>query len=206
MNIERWRSLLHRLNATADDKTFFRLQSAYAEKHRAYHTGRHIEECLSLLDEMEQLAQRPAEVELALWFHDAIYETTSKSNEERRAEWAPDFGGNLGMPMEAISRVHAHIIATCHVSLPTDDDSRLVIDIDLAILGAKKQRYDEFERDVRKEYRWVPEIIYRPKRAEILHSFLDRARIYHWEPMYQRYELAARANLNQAISTLRLGT
>jgi predicted metal-dependent HD superfamily phosphohydrolase len=160
MNIERWEALLGELGVAPETDTFSRLQAAYAQKHRAYHTSRHIDECLSLLDEIKHLAQRSAEVECA------------------------------------------HIMATQHVALPVDDDSRLVVDIDLAILGATPSRYEEFERDVRTEYRWVPGIVYRPKRAAILQSFLDRPRIYHWEPVFERLERKARTNLSGAVRTL----
>jgi predicted metal-dependent HD superfamily phosphohydrolase len=202
MNIERWEALLRGLGVPPETNTFSRLQSAYAQKHRAYHTSRHIDECLSLFDELKHLAERPAEVECALWFHDAIYEPMSKSNEERSANWAADFGGCAGVTSEAVTRIRAHIMATRHVALPADDDSSLVVDIDLAILGATPTRYDEFERDVRREYRWVPGIIYRQKRAAILQSFLDRPRIYHWESVYDRFERKARTNVSEAIRTL----
>jgi predicted metal-dependent HD superfamily phosphohydrolase len=105
MNIERWNGLLRGLGVAAENDTFFRLQSAYAEKHRAYHTSRHIDECLSLLDEPTYLAGHPAEVECALWFHDAIYEPTSKSNEERSADWAAEFGIHVGVAPDAVARI-----------------------------------------------------------------------------------------------------
>ena len=66
MNIERWETLLGGLGVTPETDTFSLLQVAYAQKHRAYHTSRHIDECLSLLDEIKHLAQHPAEVECAL--------------------------------------------------------------------------------------------------------------------------------------------
>jgi len=202
MNIERWRELLIGLRVEPESDTFYRLQSAYAQKHRAYHTSRHIDECLSLLDELKHLAEHPSEVECALWFHDAIYEPMSKLNEERSANWMAEFGATVGLGSDSIARIRAHIMATRHVALPADSDSRLVVDIDLAILGAAPSRYAEFERDVRREYRWVPEIVYRPKRAAILQSFLDRPRIYHWEPAYERFERGARANVSGAIGAL----
>jgi hypothetical protein len=83
MNIERWEALLRGLGGAPEIETFSRLQSAYSEKHRAYHTSRHIDECLALFDELKHLASHPPEVECALWFHDAIYEPMTKSNEER---------------------------------------------------------------------------------------------------------------------------
>jgi predicted metal-dependent HD superfamily phosphohydrolase len=206
MNIERWQVMLHGLGVGPETDTFSRLQSAYAQKHRAYHTSRHIDECLLLLDELKHLAAHPAEVECALWFHDAIYEPMSKSNEERSANWMANFGGRVGVAPEALARIRAHIMATRHVALPADQDSSLVVDIDLAILGADPGRYDEFERDVRREYRWVPGIVYRPKRAAILQTFLDRPRIYHWEPVYGRFEGKARSNVSGAIQTLTGGS
>lgn len=205
MNIERWEALLAGLGARLESETFSKLQAAYAQKHRAYHTTRHIDECLGLLDEFKSLTAQPAEVECALWFHDAIYEPMSSSNEERSAAWASEFAQRVGVSADAVARIASHIMATRHVGMPADDDARLLVDIDLAILGSEPNRYAEFERDVRKEYRWVPGIVYRRKRAEILQSFLDRARIYHWEPVYARFERQARVNVSGAIKTLQGG-
>lgn len=202
MNIERWNALLRELGIPPETKTFSRLQSAYAEGHRGYHTSRHIDECLPLLYELKRLCERPAEVECALWFHDAIYEPMSKSNEERSADWAAAFLSSSGAAQDVIGRIRSHITATRHEALPADGDSRVVVDIDLSILGAEPSRYQEFERDVRKEYRWVPRFIYGPKRAAILQSFLDRPRIYQTEPMFERFEAKARGNLSKAIQSL----
>jgi predicted metal-dependent HD superfamily phosphohydrolase len=202
LSLERWNALLRALGAAPDTATFASLRSAYAEQHRAYHTVRHIDECLALCDEYAHLAARAPEVECALWFHDAIYQPTSDENEARSAEWASEFLGRQGVAADSVERVRAHILATRHVASPTDDDSRLVVDIDLSILGAEPQRYDEFERDVRAEYRWVPSALYCHKRAAILQSFLDRQRIYHHQPMFERFEQRARANISRAVNGL----
>jgi predicted metal-dependent HD superfamily phosphohydrolase len=202
MNIGRWVALLSCLGAKADTETFSNLRAAYAEKHRAYHTTRHIEECLAVMDEFTSLAAYPAEMECALWFHDAIYEPMSSSNEERSADWAAEFCQRAGVAADSVTRIRSHILATRHVGLAADGDGSLVVDIDLAILGSDPKRYAESEHDVRKEYRWVPGIVYRRKRVEILQSFLDRRRIYHWEQAYERFELPGRANVAQAIRAL----
>jgi predicted metal-dependent HD superfamily phosphohydrolase len=111
----------------------------------------------------------------------------------------------MGVSPEAVEGIRSHIMATRHVGVSPDDDGRLVVDIDLAILGSDPTRYAEFERDVRKEYRWVPGIVYRRKRAEILQSFIDRPRIYHWEAVHERFEAQARRNVSQAIRALQGG-
>jgi predicted metal-dependent HD superfamily phosphohydrolase len=103
---------------------------------------------------------------------------------------------------DVVDRIRSHIMATRHDALPADADSKVVVDVDLSILGAEPSRYEEFERDVRKEYRWVPRFIYGPKRAAILQSFLDRPRIYQCEPMFERLEAKARTNVSRAVRIL----
>jgi predicted metal-dependent HD superfamily phosphohydrolase len=104
---------------------------------------------------------------------------------------------------ERVGRVRAHILATRHEAPATAPDSQLVVDVDLSILGADEAAYAEFEANVRQEYRWVPRVLFRKKRAEILESFLARPQIYSTEPFRERYELRARRNLAEAIIALR---
>lgn len=93
-------------------------------------------------------------------------------------------------------------MATVHAAEPQDPDSRLVVDIDLSILGRDEAIYDAFERNVRQEYRWVPWFVYRRKRIEVLGAFLERPRIYFTESFRASHESSARANLARAIAML----
>jgi predicted metal-dependent HD superfamily phosphohydrolase len=94
-------------------------------------------------------------------------------------------------------------MATRHEAPATTPDAQLVVDIDLSILGTSEEIYDRFEANVRKEHRWVPSMIFRRKRAEILESFLARPTIYSTKPFAERYEARARRNLASAIAILR---
>lgn len=183
--------------------TYSALIDAYSEGHRHYHTCEHIDHCLQQLDSVPGLAQDAAEVELALWFHDAVYDPYASDNEERSAGLACELLSRNGAGPDRVQRVRAHILATRHEALAELDDSKLVVDIDLSILGVDSRSYARFETNVRREYRWVPAAIFRRKRAEILESFLARPQIYGTEPFRTRYELAARENLRRAISDLR---
>jgi len=199
---DRWCALM-RSFGTADHLDMFgRVQAAYSEPQRFYHDVTHIDACLAQFDAVLALAQAPAEVEMALWMHDAVYVPRASDNERKSADWAVAFLRSAGVSERRAELVEAHIMATVHAVEPASSDSRLVVDIDLSILGRDEATYDAFERNVRREYRWVPWFLYRRKRIEVLRSFLDRSRIYFTAAFHERFESSARANLARAIAVL----
>jgi predicted metal-dependent HD superfamily phosphohydrolase len=103
----------------------------------------------------------------------------------------------------AIERVIAAIMATRHQGMEPNGDAALVVGVDLSILGTPEDVYEEFERNVRREYWWVPRRRYVAGRCAILASFLQRTSIYRYPEFQRRYEATARANLAAAIAVLR---
>lgn len=189
----------------ASEEVYSALASAYSESHRHYHTTRHIDDCLSQLDSAASIAESPEEVELALWFHDAVYRPISSKNELESAEWARSFLRASAADGARVQRVYDHILATRHGEESLRGDAAVVVDIDLSILGREPETYDEFERSIRREYEWVPWTVYRNKRTEILSSFLGRTEIYATELFRNRFEARARQNLERAIQSLNGG-
>jgi predicted metal-dependent HD superfamily phosphohydrolase len=202
VDLPRWTGLMRQLGFTDNQTTYTELIRAYTEKHRHYHSDAHINACLQHFDSVRELAEYPAEVELALWFHDAIYKPMSSTNELDSANWCAKFLAENNIADEIVQRVHKLIMATCHSAELIGNDERLVVDIDLAILGAPADIYQTFETNVRNEYQWVPSFIFKNKRKEILQSFLNRHRIYHHIYFYDLLERRARENLAAAISRL----
>jgi predicted metal-dependent HD superfamily phosphohydrolase len=98
--------------------------------------------------------------------------------------------------------VEALVLATRHRAPAQGADAQLLVDIDLAILGSPPARFEAFERDVRKEYGWVPGFRYRRKRAAVLRSFLARVPLYHTAPARELLEAQARINLAGAVARL----
>ena len=178
------------------------LLARYSEASRAYHTTRHLEECFQHFTLARHLSQRSGEVQVALWFHDAIYDTRSSRNEEQSAAWAAQVLGEAGAAGEVQSRVTELILSTRHNAEPTSEDARLTVDIDLSILGAPATRCDEYEAPVRDEYAWVPEAAFRGARVKILGEFLARPRIYATDFFHDRLEVQARANLRRSVARL----
>ena len=72
-----------------------------------------------------------------------------------------------------------------------------LVDIDLAILGVSPARFAEYDAQVAAEYAWVPRLVYRFKRKQVLQSFLQRDAIYATPHFHQLLEAQARRNLSQ---------
>ena len=202
MNFDRWTALMRAVDLPDSKATFEALDAAYREPHRHYHTTRHIADCLEKFDVLRGAAERPGAIELALWFHDAVYEPYRSGNEEKSAEWAAKFLRDAGACDALVARVRDLVLATRHDAIASDGDTAIMVDVDLSILGANRDRYDAFELKVRAEYRWVPRPLYRRERRKILESFLRRQRIFGTDEFFHRYESAARENLARAIGNL----
>lgn len=207
---ERWQKLMAILGLPENKKVFHQLVTAYEEPCRHYHTLTHLESCLVHLNEMKGLLKSPKEVELALWFHDVVYDPHSMSNELDSAVWLKYFLESGDRPLIQVNRVYSHILATRHHYKVVDLDRQFMLDIDLAILGSTAAEFREFELNIRREYAWIPQEAYCRKRVEVLQSFFGYAeRVNSWRsPIYQtdyfreHYEAQAEQNVTQAIIDL----
>lgn len=179
-----------------------RLLKAYREPQRKYHTQQHLKECLILMRENVYSAVEPAEVEIALWFHDAIYNVKASDNEARSAEWAISELKKADVVTDRIDRIRDQILATRHATLPQGQDQQLLVDIDLSILGAEPNRFEEYEQQVRQEYSYVPGFMFKRKRRQVLSEFLARNPIYTTPVLRRKFEEQARRNLSQSITAL----
>ena len=200
---QRWLDLWSRLGGEGSGASIFaQLAAAYAEPARAYHTMEHIRDCLAELDLSRDLAQRPDEVEAALWFHDAVYRPGASDNEDQSAELARTALSVAAVPREVADRTAALVLATRHAGVPRSPHEQLICDIDLSILGREPGIFDAFERRIRREYAWVPAPMYRRERSAILSGFLRRRSIYQTDQFRHRYEALARANLQRLLDQL----
>ncbi|HET9913128.1 MAG TPA: hypothetical protein VFQ13_14630 [Anaerolineales bacterium] len=200
---DRWKRLWLRLHVDLVPQLVFdELIQAYSSTDRFYHNLTHIHSCFSIFDQTKFLAVHPEEVELAIWFHDAIYDTRRDDNEQKSAEWAEKIISQFGLSSSATERVSGLILATRHRAEVWDTDAQLVVDVDLSILGADPETFWRYEENIRKEYAWVPESLFRSKRAEILRSFLNREYIYYHKQYRGMFEEKARSNLKQAVAKL----
>lgn len=195
----RWQALMLRLapERAAADAAWDGLAMHYGEPHRAYHNFSHIMALLRHADTERALIHRPEIVDLAIWFHDVIYDTHATDNEQRSAAWARRALHSMRIDTHIIEAVEQCILATqSHVvSSSRVVDLPLFLDMDLAILGAPEDVYRQYSRAIRAEYGWVPERDYRRGRAAVLKNFLERPSLFFTPAMATRYEERARHNL-----------
>jgi predicted metal-dependent HD superfamily phosphohydrolase len=200
---ERWKDVWQTLNIrTVPPSVFNELIKAYTSPERFYHNLTHIQDCLSIFDQTRFLAVHPAEVELAIWFHDAVYDTGRSDNEKKSTQWSETVIKEVGLGSEIAKRVSNSILATRHNQDVTNLDAQLMVDVDLSILGREPIVFWQYEENIRKEYAWVPEQLFRQKRIEILNGFLESQHIYYHQKYREVFEGEARLNLKQAIARL----
>jgi predicted metal-dependent HD superfamily phosphohydrolase len=194
---ELWR---RKLGTGQSDETFTTLDAAYGSPERLYHSWCHINTLLGELDQVRSLPEFTSvafdEVELALFFHDAVYEPARHDNEVRSAALFLDLTSQGGASNEMmLARVTQLIEATATHQPSSDTATRLMIDLDLSILGAPPEVYASYVAGVRQEYHHVPHEVWSGGRIAVLDRFLSRERIYQTETFHIRLESTARANL-----------
>lgn len=183
-------------HSTRDD-----LLSRYSESHRSYHVVQHLRECIATFSLLRSVANQPSAVELALWFHDAFYDNDG-NNEKRSAEMAVRVLRKAKVSESLVTLVRTLIMSTQHDVSPVSIDEQVMVDVDLAILGAQEIRFAEYEQQIRQEYSHIAIEQFRTGRKNLLESFLRRPRIYSTEVMFDRLENQARRNLVNAIQAL----
>ncbi|HVG38355.1 MAG TPA: hypothetical protein VM870_03645 [Pyrinomonadaceae bacterium] len=200
---ERWRNLWQALRAPEiPEKTLADLITAYSSPGRFYHNLKHVEDCLRIFDLCKDFAAHPEAVELAIWFHDAVYDSRSGDNEQKSADWARLVIKRAGLDEALAEKVWRLILATRHNEEAVDEDARVLVDVDLSILGREGEVFWEYEHNIRREYAWVPDFLFKRKRAEILRNFLEREHIYQLELCRRKFESTARQNIGEALAKL----
>ena len=201
----RWENLLQvlRVEPGLGQEVFFELVTAYSSADRFYHNLEHIYHVLETIEQMHSLSLNFPLIQLAAWFHDVIYDPKTKNNEEKSAEYAQVALNSLKIPKTKIETVTNLILSTkTHQALPTDIESQILVDADLAILGSSESEYRSYAQAIRQEYSWIPDADYRVGRKQVLQRFLQREKIYFTHQLFTALEDKARQNLQAEVAAL----
>ena len=213
--LTRWRNLWRRFGAASVllGGTGTAIISAYQGMSRFYHATQHLDDVLSKLDWAKGALEASAEtaalkaeekqrlfdtIELALWYHDVVYDPKAKDNEAKSRDLFLVHAREYGLPEDVRKDVAALIDLTAHHGNANTLAERILVDCDLAILGAPAEEFEQYDQNIRKEYAHVPGPAYKRARRGVLKSFLDQPRIFKTEAFLQTYEETARRNLEKA--------
>jgi predicted metal-dependent HD superfamily phosphohydrolase len=182
-------------SAVGGDEVLDELVSRYAEPHRCYHATSHVIHVLNHLPHVLDAEGIAADshvarsLRLALWYHDAIYNVRSATNEAYSAALAVRELAGLGVEDSLCADVSRLVMATKHPSNPASLDEAIIVDVDLGILATSQENYDQYVSQVRREYSHVSDADWRIGRARVLASFLDADKLFYttsgevWHPI-----------------------
>ncbi|MBO2008874.1 hypothetical protein [Hymenobacter negativus] len=198
----RWHRLTTPLvpDAARREAEFQRLTAAYQAPTRHYHNLQHIENLLNRVEAAN--LQDPEVVQLAVWFHDVVYNALKSDNEARSAAEALAFLKDSALEPARQQRVAFLIERTAdHTQPQPPDDADLLyfLDADLSILGAPEAEYWAYARHVREEYRLVPDLLYCPGRRKVLAKMLAAPVLFRTPQLRAELDAAARRNLAAEI-------
>jgi len=176
------------------------LLARWSEAHRKHHNVTHLHE---MLDAIGLLADAGIEfdreaVELAAWFHDAIYEIGRDDNEDRSAGLARELLASSPIRDEVARLV---LITKSHKVASDDVNGAVLSDADLSVLGSAPLRYQAYAAAVRQEYAEVPDDVFKPARAQVLSSLLEGP-LFHTAAAREQWEDRARRNIGEEIAAL----
>ncbi len=184
---------------------FSKLVEMHTERHRKYHNLTHLQDLFSKWEKLGLDFEKPTEIAFAIWFHDCVYNSLKSDNEKKSADFAVEtLSTHSNLTQTQIDSVEKLILATAkHIPNPTEEpDCSLFLDLDLSILGADRNRYQEYMQEIRSEYKHVPSFLYKRGRKKVLKSFSEKSSIFYTETFRKLYENQARENLAFEIEEL----
>lgn len=199
--MHKWNTLCKILAVEEEPASFWFtfLVDHYREPSRYYHTLTHVNDLLRKLE--ERSVQSVPSCELAIWFHDVIYDTQDPSlNEVKSAEACKDF--LTSQHIEGYDVVVNYILATQkHAPLTGDADELEFLDLDMSILGAQPDIYDAYSANVRQEYVNYSDEVYREKRTAFLIACKAREQLFLLPHNQAQWTSQARENMQREVDS-----
>jgi predicted metal-dependent HD superfamily phosphohydrolase len=196
-------------NYTSDNEQQLRMwneiQKNYSKSDRHYHNLTHLNFMLAELIINKDKFENWDTVIFAIAYHDAVYNTLRSNNEERSADLAGKRLAEISFPERSITLCTQMILATKKHE-PADPETNLFTDADLSILGSEPDAYRQYAKQIRREYSIYPDLVYNPGRKKVLMHFLGMSTIFKTKAFSEKYEQAAKTNLQAELNALTHGT
>jgi predicted metal-dependent HD superfamily phosphohydrolase len=183
-------------------KLWDEIEKSYTAKKRYYHNQSHLENLFKELESVKEFIKDWDCIIFSIAYHDIVYNTLQKDNEEQSATRAEQQLVRIGFPSERIRKCIRQILATKGHAVSNDQDTNFFTDADLSILGAPSEVYEVYCKNIRKEYSYYPDLVYKPGRKKVLQHFLSMEKIFKTDRFFTKYEGQARKNLSAELDML----
>jgi len=178
------------------------IEKNYSQKSRKYHNLLHLENMILELEPVKDQILDYETLLFSVFYHDIIYKSTSKDNEEKSAEIAKSRLEKISISNEKTTKIYNQILATKSHQKSKDSDTNYLLDADLAILGKDWKIYEQYTQQIRKEYSIYPDLLYNPGRKKVLIHLLEFDEIFKTDYFKEKYEKIARENIEREIQLL----
>ncbi len=175
------------------------IETNHSQSGRHYHTLVHLTDLYKQLSEVKDKIKNWDVILFTLFYHDVVYKSTKKDNEEQSAALAMKRMSEIGVDQKDINLCHKQIIATKKHQENSDADTNYFTDADLSILGRDPEIYNEYCKSIRKEYSIYSNFLYKKGRKKVVEHFLSMKRIYKSKEFYLKYESQAKQNLIEEL-------
>ena len=203
----KWRALAFTLglNEIKSKEVGDDLLAQYSGSQRHYHSVRHIVSMLDGFDALTTKFKHPKAAELAIFFHDVIYDPARSDNEEQSATKMKEILQGV-VDDEILSSSTFHIEATKKHAFTLNSDTNFILDLDMAILGQPWAVYKEYARGVMQEYLPVyDEQVYRQGRQKLfLEPMIAHGNIYLTND-FKHLNQKAMSNMQREAEILKSG-
>lgn len=183
------------------EKLWLEIETNHSSKKRHYHNLSHLENLFTELILIKDELNHWDTIQFSIFYHDSIYNTSKNNNEEKSAALAVERLSQIGYPEDKITACKNQILATKHHQF-SDSDTNYFTDADLSILGKSWQAYEEYYKQIRKEYSIYPDFMYNNGRKKVLRHFLNMEPIFKTDYFHKKYENQARINLEKELEIL----
>ena len=147
---------------TLAEELWAEIKTNYTHKNRHYHNLLHIYNMLLQSEAYKTEIQDLDSFKFAIWYHDIIYKSSKKDNEEKSALFAEKRLKSFNFDEKRIEIIKKLIFSTKkhELLLKNNLDNALLLDLDLSILGTDWKTYQKYIQNIRKEYKIYPDFIY----------------------------------------------
>lgn len=184
------------------NQTWQEISSGYSSYDRYYHNLEHLDNLINELSTIKDKIDDWQTVVFSVAYHDIIYNVLRSDNEEKSADLAFERLTLLEVGGDKKEKCREHILATKRHLVSRDSDTNYFTDADLCILGSESLFYNVYTSQIRKEYNFYPDLLYKRGRRKLLKHFLNLTNIYKTEYFSEKYERQARENIGRELKEL----